>query len=497
MTKNLTLGIDQGSSSTKGVLIDSHIQAVQAFQIPVSLTHNGERWEQDGEELLRSVKGILAQAQRYAGETGAQIEAIGLSLQRSGVIAFEENSGTPLSPLLNWRDTRASKSIEALSPEERALIFQSSGIPPSAHYSGVKYALLQEKYPNDLVGTLDTYLLFHLLDSPSSPFLTEHTMAQRSMLYDVKRRTWCDRLLKIFGVQKERLPSIVPSVQTSYGTIKGIPLHAVIGDAQAALLSLMSEEKAILTLGSVASLSCYTGDSPLQKDGYISSLLQSENHESQQRYSFILEGTVNFCGETVSTIESLYSISPTTLNPICHKASNGVEENNVQIYAPFGPTTTPHWLPNSPAIGKNFLTAAPELKATALVENLGNFLLELLLDFKKFSLLSQDAPILVTGGVSKLDYLLQYLADGSGISLLRTRDPNSSALGAAILAHGINIRERNSVQENQSVQAPGGLFVPRTEKTPSIMAKFQNFLVMREHSVSNTFHSYEKVTLLS
>src|SRR5690606_30121795 len=93
MVENLFLGIDQGSSATKGVLLDVYGQHYQEFSIPVG-THFFEQHsiEQDPSELLASVRQVADEAIRAASKLRKPIAAIGFSFQRSGVCAWEYES---------------------------------------------------------------------------------------------------------------------------------------------------------------------------------------------------------------------------------------------------------------------------------------------------------------------------------------------------------------------------------------------------------------------
>ena len=70
----LYLGIDQGSSSTKAVLIDKNCSVLWSGNIELA-TFNGPNGvvEQDGKELASSVEKLIEQGRAFAESTKAQV----------------------------------------------------------------------------------------------------------------------------------------------------------------------------------------------------------------------------------------------------------------------------------------------------------------------------------------------------------------------------------------------------------------------------------------
>jgi sugar (pentulose or hexulose) kinase len=75
-------------------------------------------------------------------------------------------------------------------------------------------------------------------------------------------------------------------------------------------------------------------------------------------------------------------------------------------------------------------------RVRALVENVGNLVVRMIDEFQDKGLLGPDEnnEIVVTGGGSELDYLLQYIADVSGRTLHRMSTREATARGAALAA---------------------------------------------------------------
>ncbi|MCB0333067.1 MAG: hypothetical protein KDD55_06175 [Bdellovibrionales bacterium] len=427
MTEHCYLGIDQGSSHTKAVLALDHGEVVWSSEKSVSTRHLSEtEVEQDAEELLESVLTLLQEANRFLQTTSLRCESIGLAFQRSGVCAWKTDTSKALSPLLSWRDTRTAQRMSTI---DETRLFELTGIPLSAHYAGGKISLLQEAFPeSDVhVTTLDSYILHHLTDQ--SNVCTEDTMAHRTMLYELSTGTWSDELCKAFHVTQKRLPSISPSFSL-FGRCSqlqgGVPITCSLGDQQAALAYFkLLGHPTVLNVGSISSVMHHTGTSPQYLSGYITSIASS----SEDARQYVIEGTSNASGRTIEFIQNELEIPPnkldTTLTPL------SIDSSAPLCFCPFGNITTPHWRND---IG-NFVicdpsTSKPQLIA-ALLENMGNFLLEDLETFSSHGLLSSSHSLLASGGISQSDYLLQYLADCSNRTFERALFPHAGALGAA------------------------------------------------------------------
>lgn len=99
------LGIDVGTTVTKAAIFDESgaLRSVQRQQ--TGMSNPAEGWfEQDPDEILRSVAAVVRAA---VAEAGQQPEFIGLTGQGDGVWLADEH-GRPVRPAISWMDARAS-----------------------------------------------------------------------------------------------------------------------------------------------------------------------------------------------------------------------------------------------------------------------------------------------------------------------------------------------------------------------------------------------------
>src|SRR4051794_9299034 len=171
------LAIDQGTSATKAVLVDSSGAIVARASAPVSLSTPRAGWvEQDANEIWASVRAAVAAC---VGE--ARVAAVGLSTQRESLLLWDRATGEPRGPMLSWQDQRTDTApLVQHADEVRAL----SGLPLDPMFSATKARWLLDTYGRDGVclGTVDSFLLTRL----GGEHIIEAGNASRTQLLDVR-----------------------------------------------------------------------------------------------------------------------------------------------------------------------------------------------------------------------------------------------------------------------------------------------------------------------
>ena len=224
----MRLALDQGGQSSRAVVFAPDGRIAASAQVAVGTRRAaGGIVEQDAEEIVASLASCIAEVAAVVPPKAWR--AAGLACQRSSVVGWDRASGAARTPVLSWMDTRAAAAFDevTLDPERvRAL----TGLPPSPHYGATKLRwLLAHAEPGGAFGCgpLASFLLHRLLDE--RPYRVAHTLAQRTLLYDVVARDWSDELLSAFGLARATLPTCVDDCST-HGTLHGVPLTVCAGD---------------------------------------------------------------------------------------------------------------------------------------------------------------------------------------------------------------------------------------------------------------------------
>ncbi|MEV6493998.1 FGGY family carbohydrate kinase, partial [Actinoplanes sp. NPDC051633] len=99
MAEQFVLAIDQGTSSTKAILVDATGAVRHTGSAPVGIAYPRPGWvEQDAHEILASVRTAAALCLRNADPRS--VVAVGLSTQRESALAWDLSSGRPAGPVL-------------------------------------------------------------------------------------------------------------------------------------------------------------------------------------------------------------------------------------------------------------------------------------------------------------------------------------------------------------------------------------------------------------
>jgi glycerol kinase len=439
MSTPLYLGIDQGSSATKAVLLNEENEPV--FETSVEAPprrEEGRKVEQDSEGILNSVVEAFLECKKHAHQGACTIKAAGIACQRSGVLAWGASDGVPLHPVITWADTRTLPTIQNFGTGVERMSVKT-GIPTIPHFAGGKIALLQREFidPAIHVGTLDTFLLYRM--SSRRVFLTEDTMAARTMLYSLHDRNWDAGLCRDFKVDIKRLPRINPSL-APHTTFEQVPILAVIGDQQAALLGRMdTHSRPLLNLGTIAAIMVPTGATPKVSPGIITSVLLSRIVPGgyTREYQYLSEITSAVTGSVLLEPQKRgWCSNIKELDELCQSSFQETPAGRAVAYF-VNHRAAP---PRKPEGAPNVLITRPEStdadRARAIVENVGNLILRMFDELNEKGYLGtlEGQEIDVAGGGSELTYLLQYLADCTGMIFNQLPEREATARGAALCA---------------------------------------------------------------
>src|ERR1700730_11233482 len=112
------LGIDEGTSAVKAVLYDADLRPVAEARREKALSHPRPGWvEQDPEEVLAAVAAAVASVLHEAPGEGT---ACGLDHQGESVLAWDSETGRPLTPIVTWQDKRSQEILDRLEASGQA-----------------------------------------------------------------------------------------------------------------------------------------------------------------------------------------------------------------------------------------------------------------------------------------------------------------------------------------------------------------------------------------
>ena len=441
------LAIDQGSSSSRCVVLDAGLRPVARASRPLASFFPADGWvEHDAGQILASVLGAVGDAMRAAAVRWADVAGIGLAAQTETFVVWERATGKAVYPAISWRDGRAAGFCDQLraaghEPEIRS----RTGLPLEAAFSASKLRWLLGEVPGAhrraaagelLFGDVNCWLTWHL--TGGAAHITEPSMAARTMLYDLAASAWQPGLLDLFGVPAAMLPAVGPTAGRLGVTDPAVcggraVIGASIGDQPGALFGqrCWTEGTAKLTLGTGAFFWCHAGASPpaVVPPGVVASCAWQLATGS----AYALEGFVPNAGGVVSWLRQLGVLADGAWPGIRDGAAAGNTAGLWCVPAIFG-LGTPSWDPAARAdiIGLNAASTAADIAEAALlgvVHQVADAV-----DAVRDGLAGPLELVRVDGGLGRNDSVLRAIADLAGIALERPAVTEATALGAGALA---------------------------------------------------------------
>jgi glycerol kinase len=243
------LALDQGTTSSRAILVDQAGQIVDVAQQEFTQIYPKPGWvEHDPEEIWQTQLAVARKVMQQNGLSASQIRSIGITNQRETTLVWNKETGAAIHNAIVWQDRRTAGICDQLKQNgHESYIRKVTGLVVDAYFSGTKVKWLLDKVDGArqlaeegklLFGTVDTWLIWKLTNGASH--VTDYTNASRTLLFNIETLDWDDQLLKLLKVPA----SVLPKVQSSsslFGTADekwlggSIPIGGVAGDQQAAL----------------------------------------------------------------------------------------------------------------------------------------------------------------------------------------------------------------------------------------------------------------------
>ena len=448
-TEKYVIALDQGTTSSRAVLIDRAGKMLDVVQRPFQQIFPQPGWvEHNPQEILFSQLGCLTELIAKRGLTAENIDSIGIDNQRETTIVWDPTTGAPVMNAIVWQCRRSADLVEELcgSPEVAEKIRAKTGLLPDAYFSASKICWILRNVPGAreraeagelLFGTVDTWLIWVL--TGGLVHATDPTNASRTMLFDIHRGCWDQELLDLFGIPVSMMPEVRPSSgffgETSYpGIPAGIPITGVAGDQQAALFGQCCFEagQAKNTYGTGCFMLLHTGhEARTSTHNLVTTVAASAPSDDGLVYA--LEGSVFVAGALIQWLRDELGIIGTAAETEA-LALSIPDTGGVYIVPAFTGLGAPWW--NSEARGAIYgLTrgAGRAHIARAALEALA-YQIRDLSDAMAADAGGELGVLNVDGGASANNFLMQFQADLLGCELHRPQNLETTSLGAAYLA---------------------------------------------------------------
>ncbi|MDA2893294.1 FGGY family carbohydrate kinase [Mycolicibacterium sp. BiH015] len=420
------LAIDQGTSGTKAIVVDDDGDVLAIAETAVRPRYlPGGGVEHDPVLLLESV---LDTGRRAIAEAGAAIEAVSIANQGETVLAWNPETGRPLSPALVWQDRRA-ETLCGKHEHAKDFVAQRSGLVLDPYFSAPKMAWLRDNITADgVVTTTDTWLVHQL----TGQFVTDTTTASRSLITNIDNTDWDSELIDLFGLGAEALPKIVENdavvgETSAFGS--PVSVGGLIVDQQAALLAqrCLTAGTAKATFGTGVFLLANVGPAPLRSStGLTCSVAWTLRGDTE----YCVDGQAYTAASAIRWITDLGLIDDATqLDSVAADDADGV------LFVPaLAGLAAPWWRPDASASWSGMtLSSTRGHLVAAVIDGLAAQTAELLgaVDGDATTPLS---ALRVDGGLTRSTRLMQAVANLTGLPVEVYPSAHATALGAAACA---------------------------------------------------------------
>ena len=447
------LALDQGTTSSRAIVFNEEGSPVSSAQREIRQIYPRPGWvEHDPVEIFESQRDVAREALERGEIGSAEIVAAGITNQRETTIIWDRQTGQPIHNAIVWQDRRtAARCAELRESGVENLIKYKTGLVLDPYFSGTKVAWLLDNVDGARAraergelafGTVDTWLAWNF--SQSRLHVTDPSNASRTMLFDIHKGDWDEELLEILKVPRAILPDVLAS-SGAFGMIapdvlgEPVVIAGIAGDQQAALFGQGCHKAGMgkNTYGTGCFMLMHTGDEAVTSgNGLLTTSCAQMGHSRDSRdvdREYALEGSVFVGGAVVQWLrdEMRFFKSSAEIESL---AASVPDNGGVFLVPAFAGLGAPHWDPY--ARGAIFgLTrgSGREHIARAALESIA-FQSADLLDAMQRDAGRKLTELRVDGGACVNDLLMQFQADLLGISVLRPRVTETTALGAAYLA---------------------------------------------------------------
>jgi glycerol kinase len=431
----LLLGVDEGTTGVKAALFDEDLRPVREGRRDKVNRHPRPGWvEQDGEEVLEAVVEAIGEALEDAP---GDVVACGLDHQGESVLAWDAESGRPLSPIVVWQDKRSQEVLDRVEEAGHAdEVRERSGLPLDPYFSAGKLAWLLERDETVAraveagtarLGTVDSFLC----DRLGAGFATDPATASRTQLGAPE---FDPALLAIFDLPAQALPRIADTAG-DLGTLRHrywpveLPLRARCPDQQAALAGAgcVKPGLAKATYGTGVFLLAHAGDDRPAPSG---GLLPTVAWRIGGRVEWALDGGVFTAGALLEWLSRDLGLAD---NPaaLAMAAAEVEDAGGVRVLPALAGMGAPWWRSDARAVIAGATSGTrPAHIGRAALEAIAWRVADVLVAVRE----SVPVDVLrVDGGLTRSELLLRLQADTGGVAV-QAGAVDATVAGAAALA---------------------------------------------------------------
>ena len=445
----LILVIDAGTTSTRAMVFDraGDMRAVAQRQLQQHYPRPG--WvEHDSGEIWTAALACVRQVVTQVGGAD-RLGGIGITNQRETVVAWDKQTGLPLTRAIVWQDRRTADTCEALRVAgHEAAVQAATGLVIDPYFSATKMRWLIDNVPEVraaadsgrlALGTVESWLVWKLT---GGAHISDAANASRTSLLPLAGESWDAGLCDLFGVPQAALPQVCDNAGVLATTLPEwlgapVPITGLAGDQQAATIgqACLAPGETKATYGTGAFVLANMGDTvPRSRHRLLATVL----YQLGGMRTYALEGSVFVAGSLLQWLRDSLGVIDSA--PETETLARSVTDNGGVVIVPaLSGLGAPHWQAEARAsiTGLSFATGRAHI-ARAALEAMAMQTRDLAEAFAGDG--AVWTRLRIDGGMSGNGWVAQDLADILDIPVERPRFVETTALGAGMLAaHGAGL----------------------------------------------------------
>lgn len=442
------LAIDQGTTSSRGIIFDGQMKVVAAAQEEFAQHYPHSGWvEHEVADLWQTTVTTARGAIEKAGISATDVAGLGITNQRETVVVWDKATGEAVHKAIVWQDRRTAALCDTLKADGfEADVTEKTGLLVDPYFSATKLKWILDEVAGVraraeagelLFGTVDCYLIWQL--TGGAAHVTDATNAARTMLYNIREGQWDAEICARLDIPMQMLPEVrdcAADFGTTQPAIFGVPIaiRGVAGDQQAATIGQACFAPGMLksTYGTGCFALLNTGDTLVRSQNRM---LGTIAYQFDGKPTYALEGSIFIAGAVVQWLRDGLGIiaKAADTHALAEKAD---PEQELYLVPAFTGLGAPHWDANARgAIYGLTRNSGPAEFARAALESVGYQTRDLLDAMKAdWPGASDDGVLRVDGGMSASDWAMQFLSDIIGAPVDRPAVLETTAMGVAWLA---------------------------------------------------------------
>ncbi len=436
------IGCDVGSQSLKGILLDPDGRVLGHAAAPYAVDYPNPGWaEQDTLAWRRALAEVIGALLRAAQVPASSVGALGLASQVDGLVAVDADAN-PLHPAIIWLDRRAADQTRRLrvgiSVDE---IRRITGLNTDASHVAPKILWLRDAHPQVYERAAGLLLPGSALVAwLSGERVVDHANATSTMLCDVTTRSWSPRMLEATAIDARLLGTILPATEVVgylrpdaaqvIGLTTATQVVAGTGDEHGASLGAGAIRPGIVVdIAGTAEPVCVAARAPtIDPTGLV------ETHGHADPRVWLVENPGFVSGGSVSWFKRAFAggAEPSALDAEAARQT-APGSDGITFLPTLSGATTPRWNDRARGVFAGLsLNHGRAHLFRALLEGCSFAVRDIVDRLDELDLGAEE--IRVVGGGARSPFWLQMKADVTGRPVRVLATPETTALGAAMLA---------------------------------------------------------------